>query len=221
MVLRRLARLFLIMLLGGGIVLTAGEAALACTCGADPIPPLAQSDAAFVGRLIAVGEPQPDPEGIVSSAELVRWTFEVEQVVKGDVQSPLSVLSPWHEASCGFEIALGERIGVVLASDEGGEWHGGRCGQVDPGALLAQMPPARLGDQTPTGTIVDGPRTTTTMATSSSTTQVHAIDTPDEDNVQRRNVPWSLVGGALAIAAVGALGWRRRSRHTRTDSHNI
>ena len=140
MVMYRLARLFLVVLLAGGVVVSAGEAALACSCAVgDPASRLAESDAAFVGRLISSAEPVPDSEGNISTADPVAWVFEVEEAVKGDLETPLTVMSPWSGASCGFEVRIGERIGVLLREDGG--WRSGLCSQLDADVLLRAAAP--------------------------------------------------------------------------------
>ena len=149
MVMYRLARLFLVVLLAGGVVVSAGEAALACSCAVgDPASRLAESDAAFVGRLISSAEPVPDSEGNISTADPVAWVFEVEEAVKGDLETPLTVMSPWSGASCGFEVRIGERIGVLLREDGG--WRSGLCSQLDADVLLRAAVP--LPTPTPDGT---------------------------------------------------------------------
>ena len=140
MVMYRLARLFLVVLLAGGVVVSAGEAALACSCAVgDPASRLAESDAAFVGRLISSAEPVPDSEGNISTGDPVAWVFEVEEAVKGDLETPLTVMSPWSGASCGFEVRIGERIGVLLREDGG--WRSGLCSQLDADVLLRAAAP--------------------------------------------------------------------------------
>ena len=177
MVMYRLVRLFLVVLLAGGVVVSAGEAALACSCAVgDPASRLAESDAAFVGRLISSAEPVPDSEGNISTADPVAWVFEVEEAVKGDLETPLTVMSPWSGASCGFEVRIGERIGVLLREDGG--WRSGLCSQLDADVLLRAAVPL----PTPTS---DGPRYWTEHgevwalpAGSRSPTQLASFDTP-------------------------------------------
>lgn len=123
---RVLVRLLIVGSIATGVVISGSDAALACSCAlGDPVTRLAEADAAFVGALIDVEEPEPDEEGAISSADQVPWTFELEETVKGDLESPLIVMSPWSGASCGFELALGSRVGVFLYRDPGGGWQGG------------------------------------------------------------------------------------------------
>ena len=177
MVMYRLARLFLVVLLAGGVVVSAGEAALACSCAVgDPASRLAESDAAFVGGLISSAEPVTDSKGNISTADPVAWVFEVEEAVKGDLETPLTVMSPWSGASCGFKVRIGERIGVLLREDGG--WRSGRCSQLDADVLLRAAAPL----PTPTS---DDPRYWTEHgevwalpAGSRSPTQLASFDTP-------------------------------------------
>ena len=144
---RALVRLLVVGSMAAGVVISGGGSALACSCAlGDPVTRLAEVDAAFVGALIDVEEPEPHAEephaeGVVSSADRVPWTFELEETVKGDLESPLIVMSPWSGVSCGFELALGSRVGVFLYRDPGGGWQGGLCGQIDPDVLLRAAAP--------------------------------------------------------------------------------
>lgn len=134
--------MLMVGLIAAGVVVSGGGSALACSCAlGDPVTRLANADAAFVGALIDHGEPEPDADGSISTLDLVPWTFDVEETVKGDLESPLIVMSPWSGVSCGFELALGSRIGVFLFRDPGGAWRGGLCGQVDPDVLLRAAAP--------------------------------------------------------------------------------
>jgi hypothetical protein len=113
--------------------------AMACSCAIpEPRDALAEADAAFVGELIAA------PGGTNSSGE-VTWTFSVEEALKGGLGSTVDVKSPASGVSCGFEVAVGERVGVVLY-EERGEWHGGLCSQIDPDELLAAAGPLPAPD---------------------------------------------------------------------------
>ena len=64
------------------------------------------------------------------------YLFRVEQVYKGDLDGRAEIVTPADGASCGLELAVGERAGLLLTR-EGGEWRSGLCSQVDPADFLA------------------------------------------------------------------------------------
>lgn len=122
----------------------------ACTCGpVDLEQALPSADGAIIGTLLERREPAPTP--IQSSADPVTLVFRVEQVYKGDVDSRLEVVTARDGASCGLEVAVGERVGLLLDRD-GSSWRSGLCSQVDPADFLAltnvednTLPPVNWG----------------------------------------------------------------------------
>ena len=244
MVMYRLARLFLVVLLAGGVVVSAGEAALACSCVVgDPASRLAESDAAFVGGLISSAEPVPDSEGIIWTADPVAWVFEVEEAVKGDLETPLTVMSPWSGVSCGFEVRIGERIGVLLREDGG--WRSGLCSQLDADVLLraaAPLPtptsdgPAAVASAVPepvpatSSATTSAPTTTVTVASTApaaTTTSTAPPPSADPSAALADDAPAGRDANALALLlaavslvllAAGALAWRSRTLRRRRSA---
>jgi hypothetical protein len=108
--------------------------ALACVCVAgDPRDGLAESDAAFVGKLIRTDTPtRPD----ISSGEETTWTFRVDVAVKGDLGGEVVVRGYSPGGSCGFQVPASGRLGVLL-HNEAGHWRGGLCSQMGVDELLA------------------------------------------------------------------------------------
>jgi hypothetical protein len=130
---RPLLQITLLVATVGVLVASPMRIALACSCALpEPRDALAEADAAFVGELVE------GPYG--GSGEQPIWRFSVETSVKGDLGSQVDVRSPASGVSCGFEVAAGERVGVLLY-EEKGEWHGGLCTQIGPGELLAAAGP--------------------------------------------------------------------------------
>ncbi|HVE76959.1 MAG TPA: hypothetical protein VND22_09390 [Actinomycetota bacterium] len=114
--------------------LTIAAPAASCSCVDDhPRIQVRQAEAAFVGRLVGI---QEGPLSVLSGGSDAVWTFEVERVVKGELHRREHVNSPLSGASCGFEVAVGERAGVVLSSEDGA-WRSGLCSTVEPDALIA------------------------------------------------------------------------------------
>lgn len=92
--------------------------------------------------------------------------------------------------------------------------------QLDTPQVYSVLPIPRAAARTASEDLSQ-PTTPAPTDSTSTTTQVQAIDIPETPADQPNRVLWPVVGGGLAIAAVGALVWRRRSRDTRTDTHNI
>lgn len=120
-----------------GLVLVAltrvGDAG-ACSClPIDLARDLPRADGAFVGTLLERRE--PPPTAVQSSADPVTLVFRVEQVYKGDIENRVEVVTARDGASCGLEVGIGQRIGLLLERD-GGTWRSGLCSQVDPAVFL-------------------------------------------------------------------------------------
>ena len=134
-------RRLLVLVLVAGSLVVGGRSALGCSCAyGDPRSSLARSDAAFVGRLESRENPSPGPGGTYSSGQLVTYTFVVERSVKGNLGKKVDVESAAHGASCGLEVAQGERTGLFLHRD-GNEWRSGLCSQISPEALIEAAKP--------------------------------------------------------------------------------
>lgn len=70
------------------------------------------------------------------SGQTATYRFRVEQIYKGDVETRAEVVTPAGGAACGLELAVGDRVGLLLERD-GGAWRSGLCSQVDPADFLA------------------------------------------------------------------------------------
>ena len=132
-------------------VLATPKAAVACSC-AGPPPALgaavARADGAFVGTLTEIG----DPEGsgpVISSGRTVLNRFAVEAVAKGDIGPTVVVESAASGASCGLELAVGQRAGII-ASRRDGRWSSSLCSKVDADALASLAVLPRTGSGGPT-----------------------------------------------------------------------
>jgi hypothetical protein len=113
-----------------GLVFAGG--ALACSCApASPAESLAESDAAVVGRLLAV-----EPRG----ASRAQYRYEVLRVYRGrdaiERGSVLKVHSPRSSAACGLPDGIGRRFGLFLLG-AAGRWTSGLCGVISPRRLAA------------------------------------------------------------------------------------
>lgn len=98
-----------------GLVLVTPVAAYACSCAGATVPEHAASaDAVFTGTLVDVR--QPPFRLVQSSGDPVTYTFEVDDVRKGDVRERTDVTSSQDGASCGLEGMHEGREYVVFAS---------------------------------------------------------------------------------------------------------
>ncbi len=136
-----------VLLATGGVLAVGAGPAFACSCraGVAVEESLAESDGAFVG--VFTGRDDPLGQGdIVSSGRRVLNHFQVERPVKGDIGERVDVTAAASGASCGLELQVGQRTGLLLRRDAGsGSWTSGLCSQVEPQALLAFAPAAATG----------------------------------------------------------------------------
>jgi hypothetical protein len=97
----------------------------------DPYGGLEQADGAFVGTLVATDRDEP----VTDTGTLIDYEFDVEAVLEGDIGETITVKSAADGAACGFEMPIGERVGVLLERS-GGEWQGNLCWTLDADVLL-------------------------------------------------------------------------------------
>lgn len=122
------------------------EPAFACSCDADVVleESLADSDGAFVGVYLGRDDPfgqQP----LISTGRPVTNHFVVERRVKGEIGDRIAVEAAAGGASCGLELEVGERTGLLLRR-EGDGWGSSLCSQTEPEALLAFAPGSATSD---------------------------------------------------------------------------
>ena len=123
----------LVPLLAFLLVLATAQAAHACSCApGDPRDALHRADGAFVGTF--VGRTEVDDQTAI-------YSFEVETAVKGTIGATVDVRSSSNGASCGLEVGIGQRIGLLLDTAEDGEWTSGLCSQIDAEVLLQAAQP--------------------------------------------------------------------------------
>ncbi len=112
------------------VLLVCPGSALACSCvRSSPAESLARSDAAIVGRLLAV-EPRGPGRAV--------YRYDVLRIYRGrdaiEAGSTLKVIGSRGSAACGLPERVGGRIGLFLL-DRGGHWSGSLCGVVSPRRL--------------------------------------------------------------------------------------
>ena len=111
------------------LVLALVVAAEAYSCSCRPVDlrrDLPTADGAIVGTVL---------ERSVSG-RTATYRFRVEQIYRGDVENRAEVATPVGGAACGLELAVGDRVGLLLTRD-GDVWRSGLCSQVDPADFLA------------------------------------------------------------------------------------
>ena len=107
--------------------LAATAEAYACSCApVDLERDLPLADGAMIGTVLE--------RSVVGDTATYR--FRLEQVYQGDVENRPVVVTPASGASCGLELAVGDRVGLLLTRD-GDVWHSGLCSQVEPADFLA------------------------------------------------------------------------------------
>ena len=127
-------RLVVIGILASVFAVWEAAPALGCSCAAeDPSAMFENSDAAFIGTLAEAPEFEPNQTTAV-------WIFEVDQWVKGDLGATVGVHSGFGGGDCGFEVGVGEEIGVFLYNDQGRP-SGGLCSTTTPDAMRAAGEP--------------------------------------------------------------------------------
>jgi hypothetical protein len=136
----------LIVLVTTAPVLTLAPPAMACSCpasrGEGDLRRLLKDtefDGAFVGR--EVSRESIDPRSVTGDLGVnVNVRFEVEVTLKGAIPPVIDVVTSGSGASCGFDVAIGRRVGL-LVDELDGRWRGSLCGVVDPDDLINAAKP--------------------------------------------------------------------------------
>jgi hypothetical protein len=190
-----LPRLLLLALgLSAFVVVQSASPAHACSCLplertlAQPAP--ASFEAAFVGTVLQA--PERFTSG--SSARLVTWKFQVEEVYRGQLPATVDVKSPISGASCGFEgFAVGTKVGVLLRR-EGGDWQSGLCSSGEPAQLAVLGSP-----YPPAGEVVQA-------------TGAPASSPESDDGGLSTGAVGAIWGGVILVAVAGAALFTTRRR---------
>lgn len=200
-------RLLILTLLAGTMVVMGGRASFACSCAVgDPGSALAESDAAFVGRLVSKEAPKGEGGGMFSSGEQVTYRFSVERSVKGELGKTVDVEAAVEGASCGIEAAPGQRIGLLLYGSKA-QWTSNLCSQMDPDVLIRGAGPPPKPDGT--GTAPSPTPSPTAQAPRGSASPV-AAPAPEPGE---RDTP--ITAASVLLAAVCAAAWRLTRRAPR------
>lgn len=123
------------VMLGVGVMLVSPGIASACSCAPPEIGEnLTRMDGAFVGTFVEKGEADPNGQEFAN----VPYRFEVEQWIKGEAGSDVSVWSSQDGGSCGIEARPGQRVGLFVNANNG-RLTSDLCSQINPDMLLAAI----------------------------------------------------------------------------------
>ena len=119
------------------VPLLSADAALACSCVPVKVrEQLEASDAAFVGRLVAVREVDPPAEGEpIGSGDPMDYVYRVGRIYKDgpgiNRGRRVRVRSVRDEATCGLPGRVGRLIGLFVSRSQH-RWHGNFCRTTTP-----------------------------------------------------------------------------------------
>lgn len=192
--------------------------ACSCVVPAEPLEALKSNSAVFTGKVVDKKEPKGT---IISSADSVKVTFEVDSSWKGVKGNKVTLSTALSSASCGFEFVEGESY-IVYAyandEDDSGKLEASLCSRTK---LLASASEdlKELGPSISAGTPTASPEVTSNPSPKSAdgnneSTDVAGKPAADSDSFPLVNVGISGVIIVL-IAIVGAVIYRRRDGGTR------
>lgn len=139
---RRPLAIGLVVLVSALAAGVAPERASACSCFQVDLPAsLRSADAIFVGTMLSRRVEQRTP-GVSAGDDPAYSRFRVETLIKGDLESPVEVVSNAAGDACGLEVKPGQRIGLLLQRVDR-RWRSDLCSQFPPAQLLVA---AGLGD---------------------------------------------------------------------------
>ena len=138
------------MLLALPLVATLVRPPSAAACSGTRLRDDAMTDefgaAAVVFTGTAVKRDEPFSLGVVTSADMIGWTFVVDSVEKGQVGDRIRVESPLHDGACGARFRFGQRYRIFAYERDGTlEAYGSDMTQLKP---LDNPPPTEPGGLT-------------------------------------------------------------------------
>jgi hypothetical protein len=196
------------------------QPAAACTCVTGVSrPELESAGAALIGRVISRSTPD-GANGDPMSGYV--FTFEVETVVKGDISDPIVEFSSPYGSQCGIGLGApdGERVGVLLRSDNQGGYTTYDCSGVDADVLASLALPGEVAaasspEPPPEDTLITGDAV---LASDLQASSSESLAPAAEESGSGRDIAlWSAIsfGGIAALligyAVLRKLNLRRRS----------
>ena len=178
-----------VILTAGGMVATDSAHACSCARPGSPAEALADADAVFAGKVIAI-RPTGHPPFRLSSADPVEVEFKITRVWKGPRLRTALIKTARSEVSCGFEFSKGQHYIVYANSGRTG-----LCSRTAPAwRAFEDMVALGMGSR-PDAEPTDGTRVGGSCGVA----------------VSRQQAPMDVATLAL-LAGVIALGIRRRPR---------
>ncbi|WP_156417410.1 hypothetical protein [Paenibacillus etheri] len=188
--------------------------ACSCVVPAEPLEALESSSAVFTGKVVDKKEPKGT---IISSADPVKVTFEVDSSWKGVKGNKVTLTTALSSASCGFEFVKGESY-IVYANANGegdsGELVASLCSRTK---LLASASEdlKELGPSISAETPTASPEVTSNHSPKSEAGVNEPTDPAEKPVADSDSVPLVNVGISgviiVLIAIVGAMLYRRRN----------
>jgi hypothetical protein len=149
---QRMRRFLAVAVLVSAVVVLRPEPAGACSCDSfDTAEALAETEGAFVGRLVVRRQNTAGASGDdTSDGEYpdFLYRFRVDDAVKGSFPSEVVIHSGEGGGDCGIQVGIGEPIGLLLY-----RWHGqlrsDLCSQIEPDTLRRAVEPVPRPDGQP------------------------------------------------------------------------
>lgn len=185
-----------IMIVGGWALLPSTARACSCALSGTPEQEREQSASVFAGRVSEIAGPNRD--GVGSTGDSVRVTFEVSDVWKGPPVSPITLETAASSASCGYEFQPDVEY-LVYAREVDGELIGSLCSRTTP-LERAGADMEALGEATP--------------AVAAATPEPSASPTPSAGPTPAIPRRTAVVGGTFAgvitllLLIAGVWAWR-------------
>jgi hypothetical protein len=201
-----------VLVVAAGLSVWTAPPAGACSCVArSDGEALATADAVFIGKVTGYDDPRTGP--VFSSADMVTWTFAVDEVFKGNVAAEQAVLSAAEDASCGLAVSAGgyymvfaEHADAAAPAAADRPLAAGLCGGTRE-AAPGEQPPGF-----PTATSVTAASVTATSVTTepADVADEAAPVLPDDDGGWRRWVVPAIGVGGVVVAGLVVAGRRNR-----------
>jgi hypothetical protein len=189
------------------------QTASACDCSSprDDAVALDGADAAFTGTLVE----RIDPDPVISSADPVRYVFDVAVVHKGTVGPRVEVESAWDGASCGAAISADSPM-FVVARDDGERLTTAQCSGTRP--LTDPAGPPQLHGEPPATSVTESaqpPDREVSAAPSTRTSCEEGAGDCDDQGGGASSTPVVLLAVVAAVAAIAAAGLVAVARRAR------
>ncbi|CAH1054551.1 hypothetical protein [Paenibacillus pseudetheri] len=192
--------------------------ACSCVVPAEPLEAMESSSAVFTGKVVDKKEPKGT---LISSADPVKVTFEVDSSWKGVEGNQVTLTTALSSASCGFEFVEGESYIVYASANGEGESDKLVASLCSRTKLLASASEdlKELGPSISAGTPTASPEVTSNHSPKSGAGNNDPADVTGKPAAGSDSLPLVNVGISgviiVLIAIAGAVLYRRRDGGTR------